>query len=66
MAKSDLFLEEAKIAIDMLPDNFEIKPFLEFPFLTVRHYYQYWYNELMRRAPFDEFNKKIEEVFARR
>lgn len=66
MAKSDLFLEEAKIAIDMLPENFEIKPFLEFLFLTVRHYNQYWYNELMRRAPFDEFNKKIEEVVARR
>ncbi|MDQ3727113.1 MAG: hypothetical protein M3307_02620 [Thermoproteota archaeon] len=65
MAKSDLFLEEAKIAIDMLPENFEIKPFLEFLFLTVRHYNQYWYNELMRRAPFDEFNKKIEEVVAR-
>jgi hypothetical protein len=66
MAKSDLFLEEAKIAIDMLPENFEIKPFLEFLFLTVRHYNQYWYNELMRRAPFDEFHKKIEEVVARR
>src|ERR671913_176316 len=66
MAKSDLFLEEAKIAIDMLPENFGIKPFLEFLFLTVRHYNQYWYNELMRRAPFDEFNKKIEEAVARR
>jgi hypothetical protein len=66
MAKSDLFLEEAKIAIDMLPENFEIKPFLEFLFLTVRHYNQYWYNELIHRAPFDEFNKKIEEVIAER
>jgi hypothetical protein len=66
MTKSDLFLDEAKIAIDMLPENFELKDFLEFLFLTVRHYNQYWYNELMRRAPFDEFNKKIEEVVARR
>jgi hypothetical protein len=66
MAKSDLFLDEAKIAIDMLPENFAIKPFLEFLFLTVRHYNQYWYNELMRRAPFAEFNKKIEEIIARR
>jgi hypothetical protein len=66
MAKSDLFLDEAKIAIDMLPENFEIKPFLEFLFLTVRHYNQYWYNELIHRAPFDEFNKKIEEVIAER
>ncbi|MDQ4050036.1 MAG: hypothetical protein M3093_00315 [Thermoproteota archaeon] len=66
MEKSDLFLDEAKIAIDMLPENFVIKPFLEFLFLTVRHYNQYWYNELIRRAPFAEFNKKIEEVIARR
>ncbi|MFL6497803.1 MAG: hypothetical protein ACJ70U_03765 [Nitrososphaera sp.] len=62
MAKSDLYLEEAKIAIDMLPESFEIKPFLEFLFLTVRHYNQYWYNELVRCAPFGEFYKKIEEI----
>ncbi|MDQ3847858.1 MAG: hypothetical protein M3261_02755 [Thermoproteota archaeon] len=66
MAKSDLFLDEAKIAIDMLPESFEIKPFLEFLFLTVRHYNQYWHNELVRRAPFGEFYKKIEEIVARR
>ena len=66
IAKSDLYLDEAKIALDMLPENFQIKPFLEFLFLTVRHYNQYWYNELVRRAPFDEFYKKIEEAVARR
>jgi hypothetical protein len=41
MAKSDLYLDEAKIALDMLPENFELKPFLEFLFLTVRHYNQH-------------------------
>jgi hypothetical protein len=66
MAKSDLYLDEAKIALDMLPENFQIKPFLEFLFLTVRHYNQYWYNELVRRAPFGEFYKKIEEVLTRK
>ena len=66
IAKSDLYLDEAKIALDMLPENFQIKPFLEFLFLTVRHYNQYWYNELVRRAPFDEFYTKIEEAVARR
>jgi len=59
MAKSDLYLEEAKIALDMLPENFQSKPFLEFLFLTVRHYNQYWYNELVRGAPFDEFEKRL-------
>ncbi len=66
MAKSDLYLDEAKIALDMLPENFEVKPFLEFLFLTVRHYNQYWYNELVRRAPFGEFYKKIEETLTRK
>src|ERR671912_242176 len=66
MAKSDLYLDEAKIALDMLPENFQVKPFLEFLFLTVRHYNQYWYNELVRRAPFGEFYKKIEDAVARR
>ncbi len=66
MAKSDLYLDEAKIALDMLPENFQLKPFLEFLFLTVRHYNQYWYNELVRNAPFGEFYKKIEEALARK
>ena len=62
MAKSELYLDEAKIALDMLPKNFQLKPFLEFLFLTVRHYNQYWYNELVRRAPFADFQRKIEAV----
>ena len=59
MAKSELYLDEAKIALDMLPESFQLKPFLEFLFLTVRHYNQYWYNELVRRAPFAEFEKRL-------
>ncbi len=59
MTKSDLYLEEAKIALDMLPEGFQLKPFLEFLFLTVRHYNQHWYSELMRRAPFDNFAKRL-------
>ena len=65
MAKSNLYLDEAKIALDMLPENFQLKPFLEFLFLTVHHYNQYWYNELVRHVSFDEFYKKIEEAVAR-
>jgi hypothetical protein len=65
MAKSDLYLDEAKIALEMLPKSFQLKPFLEFLFMTVRHYNQYWYNELVKRAPFAEFQKKMEEVVAK-
>lgn len=62
MAKSELYLDEAKLALEMLPESFQLKPFLEFLFLTVRHYNQHWYSELTKRAPFDEFQKKIEAV----
>jgi hypothetical protein len=64
MAKSELYLDEAKIALDMLPENFQLKPFLEFLFTTVRHYNQYWYNELVRRAPFADFQNKIEKLMS--
>jgi hypothetical protein len=62
MDKSQLYLDEAKMALEMLPERFQLKPFLEFLFLTVRHYNQYWYNDLVKRAPFSEFQKKIEAV----
>lgn len=62
MVKSELYLDEAKIALDMLPESFQLKPFLEFLFLTVRHYNQYWYSELIKGAPFSEFQRKIEAV----
>ncbi len=65
MAKSELYLDEAKIALDMLPEGFRLKPFLEFLFLTVRHYNQYWYNDLLKRAPFSEFQRKIQEAVAK-
>lgn len=60
MQKSELYLKEAEMAVEMLPEGFQLKPFLEFLFLTVRHYNQYWYNDLARRAPFSDFQKKME------
>ncbi len=65
LVKSDLFLDEARIALGMLPEKFHLKPFLEFLFLTVRHYNQYWYNEVIHHAPLDEYYKKLEEAIAR-
>lgn len=60
MQKSELYLDEAKMALGMLPEKFDLKPFLEFLFLTVRHYNQHWHNELVRSAPFAEFQSKIQ------
>ncbi len=48
LKKSDLYLNEAELALDMLPDGFPTKPFIEFLFLTVKHYNQYWYNNILK------------------
>ncbi|MGB8767024.1 MAG: hypothetical protein WCC79_06845 [Nitrososphaeraceae archaeon] len=57
--KSEIYLEEAKIELDMLPDEHSIKPFLKFLFLTVSHYNQYWFNEMKRRDLFPYFQKSL-------
>jgi len=57
--KSEIYLEEAKIALDMLPDELSIKPFLKFLFLTVSHYNQYWFNVMKRRDLFPYFQKNL-------
>ena len=60
MTKSELYLKEAELALDMLPEKFSLRPFLEFLFLTVRHYNQHWYNELNKKAPFAAFASKMQ------
>jgi len=60
--KSNLYLEEARVALEMLPDDFETKPFLDFLFLTVKHYNQFWYNELKKADPFDGFEQKLSAI----
>jgi len=57
MKKSEIYLKEADLAVHMLPLEFQFKPFLEFLFLTVNHYNQYWYNELVRGDMLDSFQK---------
>jgi hypothetical protein len=48
LEKSKLYLSDARLALDLLPDNFSHKEFLEFLFLTVEHYNEYWYNQLQK------------------
>ncbi|HSA75202.1 MAG TPA: hypothetical protein VLE21_03340, partial [Candidatus Nitrosocosmicus sp.] len=46
LEKSKTYLSEAYLALEMLDDDFRIKPYLEFLFLTVSHYNEFWYREL--------------------
>ncbi len=59
MKKSEIYLKEADLAVRMLPLDFQLKPFLEFLFLTVNHYNQYWYKELVRGDMLDSFQKDL-------
>ena len=49
LEKSKSYLYEASLALEMLDNDIKIKPFLEFLFLTVSHYNEFWYRELVTK-----------------
>lgn len=49
LEKSKSYLYEASLALEMLDNDMKIKPFLEFLFLTVSHYNEFWYRELVTK-----------------
>ena len=49
LEKSKSYLSEASLALEMLDNDMKIKPFLEFLFLTVSHYNEFWYRELVTK-----------------
>jgi hypothetical protein len=59
MRRSEAYLNEAKLSLDMLPHDFDYRPFLEFLFLTVSHYNQYWFNDLNRRDLYPLLHKNL-------
>ncbi len=59
MKKSELYLSDARLALELLPKEFSHKEFLEFLFLTVEHYNQYWYNQLDKANLWSEFSAKL-------
>lgn len=59
MKKSQLYLSDARMALEILPSSFTHREFLEFLFLTVEHYNQYWYNKLNQLNLWEEFHSKL-------
>ena len=59
LQKSSLYLNDARLTLDLLPDKFSHKEFLEFLFLTVDHYNQYWFNRLQKANKWSEFQSKL-------
>jgi len=59
LEKSNLYLKDARLAIRLLPDGFSHSEFLEFLFLTVEHYNQFWYNKLEKANMWSKFTKAL-------
>jgi len=59
LEKSNLYLNDARLAIELLPDEFSHKEFLEFLFLTVDHYNHFWYNQLQKADKWSELESKL-------
>ena len=59
MKKSESYLSEARKAIESLPDNFSHTKFLEFLFLTVEHYNDYWYKKLQQENIWSELSSNL-------
>ena len=59
MQKSDLYLSEARLALELLPENFSHRNFLEFLFLTVEHYNMFWFNQLEKKNTWSEFSANL-------
>lgn len=59
LEKSNLYLQDARLALKLLPAGFSHTEFLEFLFLTVEHYNQYWYNQLQKANKWSEFESKL-------
>jgi hypothetical protein len=63
LEKSKSYLSEASLALEMLDKDINIKPFLEFLFLTVSHYNEFWYRELVTKRGdlLYKFQNELEE-----
>lgn len=59
LEKSNLYLQDARLAIELLPEGFSHKDFLSFLFFTVEHYNQYWYNKLQKANMWSDFKSKL-------
>ena len=59
LEKAGLYLRDARLATEMLPADFEYREFLDFLFLTVEHYNQFWYNRLLKADLWKKFESAL-------
>jgi hypothetical protein len=59
MKKSESYLNEARNALESLPKNFSHREFLEFLFLTVEHYNEFWFNRLQNENIWSDLQSNL-------
>jgi len=59
MERSQTYLDDARKALDLLPENFSHRPFLEFLFLTVEHYNEFWFKRLQKENIWSDLTSKL-------
>lgn len=59
LEKSSLYLQDARLALELLPGGFSHREFLEFLFLTVDHYNQYWHGMLEKASIWSELESSM-------
>ena len=59
MNHSESYLSDARDALEKLPDKCSHTKFLEFLFLTVEHYNQFWYKKLQEENIWSDLNNNL-------
>jgi len=59
MERSQTYLGDARKALELLPENFSHRPFLEFLFLTVEHYNEFWFKRLQKENIWSDLATKL-------
>ena len=59
MKHSESYLTEARDALQKLRDDFSLRKFLEFLFLTVEHYNQFWYKKLQEQNIWSDLTQNL-------
>jgi len=54
-----MYLNDARKALERLPENFSHRAFLEFLFLTVEHYNEFWYKRLQNENIWSDLTTKL-------
>ncbi len=64
--KGDLYLQDARLAISLLPEDFANTDLLEFLFVSMDHYNKYWYGQLQALDAWDELDASLPDGTGRR